>query len=90
MKEKVQLLLPRVPLVAVLGDRLPEWCTEEDEKKPPVPSQRVDERIRIWAPLLNYVKRKAGFKEASCVCFSFTFIYSFKVDVFALTRFKVL
>ena len=31
---KVQFLLfsPIVHLVAILGDRVPEWCTEEDEK----------------------------------------------------------
>ena len=66
--EKVQRLYPSpiAPLVAVLLERLLEWWTE-DEKELSVLRRRVDEKIRIWAPLPNRVGRKAGFKEASCL-----------------------
>ena len=45
--EQVQPLPPSpiVPLVAVLAERLLEWCTEKDEYVPPVPRRQVDERV---------------------------------------------
>ena len=59
--------LPIVPLVAILVERLPEWCSEEIYKDPPVPGRRIEERILIRAPLPNSEGRKAGFREVSCV-----------------------
>ena len=74
-------------LVAVLVEWLPECCTEEDGKEPPVPRRRVDERIRIWAPLPNSVGRLVSKR---WVVVFFTSFYNLMFDVFALIRFKVL
>ena len=40
-----EFVVERVPLVAILVEQLSEWCTEEDEKEPPVPRRQVDEQI---------------------------------------------
>ena len=59
--------LPLVPLVAILVERLPKCCSKKNEKDPPVPRRQIDERIRLWSLLPNSERRKAGFREVSCV-----------------------
>ena len=91
VREQFQPLLPSpiVPLLAVLVEWFPEWCTEEDWKDFPIPGRQVDEQIWIWARALltNSERRKAGFREVSC-CFLLSFIVS-RLMFFTLIRFKV-
>ena len=62
--------MPLEPLTTVLVELLPECCTEEDEKEPPVPRRRIDEQIQIWASLPNSVSRKEGWFQRGKLCFS--------------------